>query len=481
MRRLAAITPAAAVVALCLIATASPADAHAFGVRYDLPLPFSFYLAAAGAVVALSFAAMALLRRGDEQERAPLYLILVEAPDRLRGLILAGRVLGALAFLLILLIAFFGPQSPMESLASVTVWVLWWVGFLLVTALIGNLWPLIDPWRTMAAALPEKRPRLGDPAWAGTWPAVFLLLAFIWMELVGDLGHEPRGLARIILSYSVIVWLLAALFGADIWRARFDPFDRLFALMGAFAPLGRFDGLPGRPLVLRLPGAGLLQRAAPGWGESAFLLVVLASVTFDGFSETPAWAAFLDWAAEDKTLRPLLLWAADGRLGALGLLHSAGLIAAPLLFAAILWVFCVLASLAAGGSLSSGVIFRHFAITLLPIAIAYHLSHYASYLLFAGQLAIPLASDPFGLGWNLFGTRGYLLDMGVIGAKEVWYLSVFAIVLGHVFAVVLAHVQAQRLFPTAGQALRSQVPLLVLMILFTLSSLWILAQPVVAG
>ncbi len=68
----------------------------------------------------------------------------------------------------------------------------------------------------------------------------------------------------------------------------------------------------------------------------------------------------------------------------------------------------------------------------------------------------------------------------MIGAKEVWYLSVAAIVLGHVFAVVLAHVQALRLFATPGQALRSQVPLLVLMILFTLSSLWILAQPVVA-
>ena len=134
-----------------------------------------------------------------------------------------------------------------------------------------------------------------------------------------------------------------------------------------------------------------------------------------------------------------------------------------------------------GGEQKSAAIFRHFAVTLLPIAIAYHLSHYASFLLYAGQLAIPLMSDPFGLGWDLFGTKGYVVDVGVAGAKDIWYLSLIAIVAGHVFAVVLGHVEALRLFSSRSLAVRSQIPLLILMVLFTFTSLWILAQPVIAS
>ena len=482
MTRRAAVILLGLAALLALLLPAGPAQAHAFGMRYDLPLPFGFYLSAAAAAVALSFLVMALLAKVQPEARAPLYLILVERPDSsplARRVAMAFRVLGVLVFLLLLAIGFFGPSSAMESLTTVTVWVLWWVGFLLFSAMVANAWGLLDPWRTLYGLLPKRAPRLSDPASLGCWPAVFLLLAFVWMELVGDLGHEPRGLARIILSYSIITWLLMALFGAEVWSARFDPFGRLFALVGRFAPIGRFDGEAGRPLVLRLPGAALIERPAANAGEVAFLMVLLSTVTFDGFAETPAWAAFLQWVSESQDLRPLLLWASEGRLGALGLIKSAALLAAPLIFAFVLWVFSILSHLASGQEQSSGSILRHFAVTLLPIAIAYHLAHYASYLLMAGQLAIPLISDPFGLGWNLFGTGGYLVDMGIVGAKDVWYLSIFAIVIGHVFAVVLAHLQALRLFSTTRAALMSQIPLLALMLLFTVSSLWILAQPVI--
>ena len=51
---------------------------------------------------------------------------------------------------------------------------------------------------------------------------------------------------------------------------------------------------------------------------------------------------------------------------------------------------------------------------------------------------------------------------------------------GHVVAVYLAHVTALRLFENYRQALWSQVPMLVLMVLYTVSSLWILSQPIAA-
>ena len=122
-----------------------------------------------------------------------------------------------------------------------------------------------------------------------------------------------------------------------------------------------------------------------------------------------------------------------------------------------------------------------FVFSLVPIAIAYHLAHYLSYLIVAGQLIIPLASDPFGIGWNIFGTAGYRIDISIVGAKFVWYTAVIAIVVGHVFAVGVAHFVALRVFETAGAALRSQYPYLVLMVAYTMVSLWILSQPIVGG
>ena len=120
-----------------------------------------------------------------------------------------------------------------------------------------------------------------------------------------------------------------------------------------------------------------------------------------------------------------------------------------------------------------------FVLTLMPIGIAYHLAHYHSFLLVAGQYAIPLLSDPFGWGWDLFGTALYRVDFSVVDAASIWYLSVAAIVGGHVVSVYLAHVMALRVYGEPRAALRSQVPMLVLMVLYTMSSLWVLSQPIV--
>src|SRR5215217_8309733 len=92
---------------------------------------------------------------------------------------------------------------------------------------------------------------------------------------------------------------------------------------------------------------------------------------------------------------------------------------------------------------------------------------------------IALVSDPFGLGWNLFGTAGYEVNVGVVSADFVWHSQVALIVVGHVIAVYLAHGIALRLLQDQRRAVRSQYPMLALMILYTVLSLWILNQPIV--
>jgi uncharacterized membrane protein len=134
---------------------------------------------------------------------------------------------------------------------------------------------------------------------------------------------------------------------------------------------------------------------------------------------------------------------------------------------------------AACSDVTSGQVARLFVLTLVPIALAYHLAHYLSFLLIVGQYMIPLVSDPLGRDWNLFGSALYMVDIGIINARFVWITSVVAIVTGHIIAVYLAHVMALRTFRDNRAALASQFPMLLLMVGYTMLSLWILAQPVV--
>jgi hypothetical protein len=95
------------------------------------------------------------------------------------------------------------------------------------------------------------------------------------------------------------------------------------------------------------------------------------------------------------------------------------------------------------------------------------------------QLVIPLLSDPFGFGWDLFRTAAYKPDIGFVGPLLQWYVAVGAIVVGHVIAVYLAHVKALTVFGAPRVAVRSQIPIVVFMVGYTMLSLWILSQPIV--
>jgi len=142
-------------------------------------------------------------------------------------------------------------------------------------------------------------------------------------------------------------------------------------------------------------------------------------------------------------------------------------------------MFSIAMAAASGRRLSTKAFAQSFAFTLVPIAIGYHLAHYLSFLLIQGQRVISLASDPFGFGWNLIGTAGYRINIGALGARFVWFAAVIAIVIGHIIAVYLAHVIALQKLKNRAPALRSQYPMLALMVTYTMISLWIIAQPVV--
>ena len=470
-----AATPFAAAL-IALPALGDDALAHALAQRYDLPLPLGYFLAASGAVVAMTFVILALFwRHSDEPIEARDYTILRgTVPDLV---VTSSQLLAVLAMTLLVVAGLFGNPGTFKNITPVAVWVIWWVGFGFVTAFIGNIWPLINPWSS-AFGFAERlaRPwasglsfRARYPRWLGVWPSCALFLLFAWLELVAPGRDVPRNIAIAILTYSAFTWTGFVMFGRDTWLKNGEVFAVAFGLFGRFAPLDFTND--GRWRVsLRPIAAGLLTRTPLEPSMTAFSLLMLGTVTVDGFMETPLWAAVVAW-----------IFAGHGSIDANPWLfmavQTALLIAGPLLLAGLYLVVIALMVRISRSNLAnlSGL----FVLSLIPIAIAYHLSHYFSLFAVAGQFIIPLASDPFGYGWDLFGTMLYRIDIGVVDAKSIWYLSVVAIVTGHIVAVWVGHVTASAVFGDIRAAGRSQYPMLVLMVSYTMLSLWILAQPIV--
>ena len=462
------------VVQLLVVETAA---AHGFGQRYDLPVPLWLYLNGAGATVAVSFALMAWFGRSRSPgalRAPPLMFWQLRGPTSSAVLAIA-RMIAVAVYLLVIVAGFIGSQNSLNNIAPAMVWAIWWIGLAYASALIGNFWPLINPlvvlWASgeaLCAHRAKDRPSRQQrelPAWVGVWPAVILFLAFNWTELVWDRSDVPANVAAAVLAYSVLTWLGMWRFGRQ-WLQHAEIFTLVFGTFARFAPID--IGVRDRvSLGVRPYGVGLLVERPLPLSMIMMVLAMLAAVSFDGFIETPAWVGILDAFGADAPGVSRDAW-----------VMTLGLICAPLLFAAVYFGVCgIIARI--GGQAGTLRVAGLFVLTLVPIAIAYHIAHYVSLLVMAGQYMIPLASDPFGWGWDLFGGGVWFIRPGLIGARVLWFTAVGAIVVGHVAAIYLAHRQALHEFPSRRAAVASQIPMLALMIGYTMTSLWIIAQPIV--
>jgi len=486
-----------------MLADARPALAHGFGPTYDIPIPLWLYLYGAAAAVVLAFIPLALFSRKERDAayrypRFDLFSVQLLRTILTSRLLTVGlRLLSVTLFFVVVIAGLVGLQSGF-NIAPTFVWVTWWVGLSFFTAFIGNLWPLVNPWRVLFDWAEGLVRRLGFrnglelderyPEALGVWPAVVLYLVFVWIENVFSGSYVPRNIALFALAYSLVTLYGMAFFGKETWLRRGEMFSVFFGLLGRFAPTEVRVQDPGvcldcdycddeamgrcvncyecfaraapdeRELNLRPPavGLGLPEKVPPG--GAAFVVLVLAGVTFDGLLQTPLWLEIVRLTPVTQTLGTILL---------------------PLLFFGVYLGFVELSRILGGGEGSFRRFAAAYAFSLVPIAIAYQMAHYYTYLLIQGQMIISLVSDPLGWGWNLFGTADFEPRYGIVGAGFVWYSQVALIVAGHVIAVYLAHSISLRLLRDPVRALRSQLPMLVLMVLYTISSLWILAQPIV--
>jgi len=468
-----------------LIVGCGSAEAHSFGTVYRLPIPFWMYAFAASATLALSFLMVGFFVTGQSAERHSRY---VELPDAVPG-VLWSILRGLSVFLLVLtmLNGLVGAQRPFANFSLTFFWVGFVLGFAYLTAIIGDVYAFINPWRVLCDWIERVRPtafggRMRYPAWLAYYPALAFYLGFIWLELFGH--TTPRSLSFVLLGYSVLNVTAAALFGAEAWFRYGEFFAVFFRLLGKIAPIAYAPGRnPGRaPIAVRLrpPFVGLIEEAADHPSLLLFVLFMLSSTAFDGVHETLPWVQIY-W----KYLYPALVWAiARPYAFFVGLYYDwqwLTLWLSPFFYLAIYLSFIGMAKYVTGSERSLRDLALQFAYSLIPIAFAYNLTHYFTLLLSDGPRLLPLASDPFAVGWDLFATAKIPEQPITLQASTVWHTQVALIVVGHLISVYLAHAQALRVFPGSRKALRSQVPMLVLMMGFTTAGLWILSLPIASG
>ncbi len=491
-RTLAALVGAGALLALVPQVVA----AHALGGVFTLPVPLGLYLIAAGGAVAASFVVAVVVVRPAGP--VPSYPVRVLSPALARSASVLLQLLGMAWWFGTIAIGLV--VDPISPFPAVLFWIGIWVGLPIMAVLLGNPWPSLSPFRTLFNGL-ERLARLAGlsrldaglryPNALGRWPATVLVFGAVFGELILPDRTTPSTIATLLGGYTLFTLLGMVLFGRIAWLRNAELFEVYLGWLGRVGPIGRrvvdpsvcegcSEGCdpahcvdcpecavaadPGeRRAELRPWFTGLTEVGSAGWSDAAFIVLALAAVTFDGLSETPPWI----WVMTNlfTALLPVI-----GPLNTVLVVQVLGLIG--------LWLAFLVAFSAAAWLTRRlhdegrqpaplGTMVGAYAATLLPIAGGYLIAHYLTYLV-QGVVWIPtLIADP---------TSTVAPPLDWIPISAVWYLSVGAIVLGHIAAVVLAHRRALR--DSATRPILAGLPLVLLMVGYTVLSLWIIAQPI---
>ncbi|GIW81705.1 MAG: hypothetical protein KatS3mg105_3512 [Gemmatales bacterium] len=429
-------------------------------------------------------------------------------------------------FCLIIAAGLYGNQNPALNIAPILTWTVWWGGLVILIMFAGKAWCYVCPWDAVAGWMEKWR------FWKKTddglsldlkWPkalrnivlATVLFVGLTWIELGFGVTMKPR-----VTAWLAIAMLLMAIVSAFLFERK--AFCRYACLVGRVSGLyALFSGIevrakdrskcrscPGKECVqgsekaygcptflypgyleantyciqcseciqacpsdnlslyLRPWGADLVTQKRPRTDEAYLALLMLSITGFHGLTMTANWHQIIDWLNETFSF---------GRMLAFSIGMTALMLAPIAIYALLIWCSYRFAT-RSGTNLSYHDYFIRYAYALLPIALFYHLAHNMEHLLMEGPKVVALFSDPFGWNWNLFGTAQWSVPP-LISLDVLWIVQIVLVLVGHLFSLWVAQRTSVNLFGNRQSAVRSQIPMLVAMILFSVFSLWLLKQP----
>jgi hypothetical protein len=427
--------------------------AHGVGQVFESPIPLYLYLLGAAATVLVSFGVRTLVAEapGAMRERE------IAGQGAARAVALVVRMLGLLGLVLVVAT---GVVVGSEGFTVTTLgfWVGLFVGVTVLSAILSGAWDAMDPWAYLEEVYRAEgsQTTVRVPQW---WLGPVALFALFWFELVSERGFEDWGVLAALLAYTVYALSLRSQYGEQ-WQYA-DPFGILFGFAARSAPLR----LRPERISFKNPLADLDEPGPMPLALYAAVFVLLGSTTFDNLRETIGWGDFL--TATNLDALPTIL------------LDSISLVALGVLF----WIPFVgsvmIARRLIGRDRPWSELARWFGWGLVPIGIAYVMAHNIPLLISGAPLLIRELSDPFAQGWNIFGTGNLFADF-IPSPALIWVVEIAVIVGGHILGVLAAHRTAYRLGGTHSLAVRSTYALTGLMAVYTITTLWLLSQPLVA-
>lgn len=455
-------------VVLVLMGTVPRASAHPItGTRFAAPIPLSLLFGGAGVTVAVTAAWLGTTDPSPavfEHKRTLTTIAPVHA-SALRTIARSGffvLVVGTLIHGLV------GPQVRLENLATVFVWPLWLNGIGLLAILAGSPWRILSPWRTLYVFLTwveGAEIALVDtyPSWLGTWPALLGFIVGIGIfENLTVLPYSPRLTVLLIAGYTLVMLVGGVVFGT-VWFRHADTLAVLYRVFGRAAPIHVTRSSDGGYLVTARPSWQACTRSVRSIGMVVFVITTVYTISFDGFTNTPEFQTLLVGTQELFGVGPTV------KVG----LYLCGLVVFIGSFLLISALADVLATGTRTGWLHAACA---FAPTVIPITVAYEVAHNYPYVMQnLGQFITIMIGPLSATG------RPSVVLLGWLSLPVFWGSQVVLIVAGHLIAVVAAHLVAGNRYESRSMARRAHVPLVILMVGYTVLSLWIISRPVVAA
>ena len=448
------------------------AAAHASEQVLVLLLPTDIYIMAGCGTVFVSILIVALLPpRWLVSAFSSVKILDFKPPVHLQN------ILSLLSFAFLMIIAItgiFGPHDPVSNLFSLVIWTVWWVSFIVLHGVFGNLWTYINPWKGLYYLIFGSVPRTNKlqlPGALGHWLAVFILLFFGLFMIADPAPEDPEHLMVVVASYWAFTFVGMILFGQNTWLKYCEAFSVLFGLLALMAPI-RW----GASLRFGLPGWALISKGAVPVSLAVFCLLFLGIGSFDGLRETFWWLSVIGVNPLEFPGRSAIITSST-----LGLITFSALLILTFWVSVSLGVKIANAGLPAAKHVLPTKAFCQLGTSIIPIALGFHFAHFLIYFLVNEQYLLLAVSDPFATGANYLNLSRTHVTTGFLNARDtvfqIYLMQALVVVAAHVIAVFLTHSIATSMYQTRKSVFLCQLPLAVFMIFYTLFGLWLLATP----
>ena len=394
----------------------------------DLPIPFDIVLNSSALVVLITFVYLKVSWK--ESIVTPRQEVFNDKQNFI------GKLFGIIILFLLVAPGIFGNESSKTSVAPLILWVFLWIGVPVLGLLFGDIYSKFNPLNLFS--LKSDKPE-------SVYFACILFIGLTWFELVWRKPGNPLNIAIVLITLFICVNLLRYFLKKSLIEV-----DPLLLLHYLYSKLKLFNSRPYfRSLLDNIGNLAKLR------GIEYFVLLMIGTVTYDGLRETTFWYNQFGSRTDDMGFSTMMF-----------LIMNLGTI--------LFYRFACFFAIKVGGSdLELNHVSNLFGHTMLPIAFAYHVTHYLTLLLFESQTFFYRFNDPIGIGMNILNveepTINYFIEPLVI-----WGIQVAVTLLGHMLSVVLAHDLAVKLFGHQ-QSDKTQYIFLFITVALTLQALFVLS------